>query len=129
MNETYDERKNGVSEVLRLEGKKPFGNGGVSKGGQLSKKSKWVGSVSKEPLGGPTSTGKPSLPRTKFLNKKVGLGFSKKVGRWVVFVRPKRNKGFKKGLAQVSLLRLPLSETGDFTMELPKSISAAEVLL
>lgn len=32
MNETYDERKNGVSKVLRLEGKKPFGNGGVSKG-------------------------------------------------------------------------------------------------
>lgn len=65
VNEVFDEGKSGVSKGLRLEGKELFGGGRVSEGGQLGLKTRWVGLVTKRPLGGPASTWK--LSHTQFL--------------------------------------------------------------
>ena len=83
--------------------------------------------MSRDSLGGPSSTRKPSLHRAKFSFKKVGLGFSNKVGRWAVSIRPNRKKGLKKGLAQASLLGLSFSKSREFKLELPKPVSAGEI--
>ena len=87
--------KSGVFEGLRLEGKKPFGKGGVFEGGQLGPNTKWARLKTKRqlfPLGGPASTLKPSFSRAMSLNKRVGLGFSKKV---VFLLGSKAREGLK----------------------------------
>ena len=95
--ETSDVTKSGMSEFVRLNGKKFFGGGRGLEGGQGGQISKWVEPVSRDPLGGPTSTRKPSLHRAKFSFKKVGLGFSNKVGCWVFLLGPIEKKGLKRG--------------------------------
>ena len=125
--ETSDVTKSGVSELVRLDGKKFFGGGRGLEGGQGGQISKWAEQVSTDSLGGPSSTRKPSLHRAKFSFKKVGLGFSNKVGRWAVSIRPNRKKGLKKGLAQASLLGLSFFESREFKSELPKPVSAGEI--
>ena len=100
--ETPDVIKSGAAEVVRRDGKKLLGGGRGPEAGQGGQSSKWAELVSRDSLGGPTSTRKPSLHRAKFSFKKVGLGFSKKEGRWAVSIRPNRIKGLKKGLAHAS---------------------------
>ena len=95
--ETSDATKSGVSEFVRLVGKKFFGCGRGPEGGQGDQISKWVEPVSRDPLGGPTTTRKPSLHRAMFSFKKVGLGFSNKVGCWVFLLGPIEKKGLKWG--------------------------------
>ena len=82
--------------------------------GQCGQCSKWA-----EP-GGPTGNRKPNLHRAKFLFKTMGLGLSKKKGRWVMTIRPNNIKELKKRLAHVSLLGLLASKFGEFKTELPK---------
>ena len=82
--------------------------------------------MSKDLLGGPIGTRKPSLHRAKCSFKKVGLGLSKKEGRWAMSCRPNRLKGIKKGLAHAYLLGLPSSVAGEFKTELPKPIFIGE---
>ena len=82
--------------------------------GQCGQCSKWA-----EP-GGPTGNRKPNLHRTKFLFKTMGLGLSKKKGRWVMTIRPNNPKELKKRLAHVSLLGLLASKFGEFKTELSK---------
>ena len=125
--ETSDATKSGVSEFVRLVGKKFFGCGRGPEGGQGGQISKWVEPVSRDPLGGPTRTRKPSLHWAKFSFKKVGLGFSNKVGCWAVSIRPNRKKGLEMGLAQASFLRLPFFKSGEFKWEIPKPVSTGEI--
>lgn len=129
VNVVFDIGKSGDFDGLRLGGKKLFCRGGVSKSGQLGPKIKWARLETKRPssfLGGLASTLKPSLSQAMSLNKRVGFVFSKKVGSWVVPIKPKKTiskRGFREQLAQGSPLGLPLFDSEAFSLGLPKPTS------
>ena len=95
--ETSDVTKSGMSEFVRLNGKKFFGGGRGLEGGQGGQISKWVEPVSRGPLGGPTSTRNPVSIGPSFHLRKWGWASLIRWGVGLFLLGPIEKKVLKRG--------------------------------